>query len=63
MRMMPHEGLHRDGFEVVVASNVRDALGLIATEALDVFFQIPTCLSQGMASLWSARCVILIPMH
>ena len=36
VRMMLHEGLHRDGFEVVVASNVRDALQLIATEAFDV---------------------------
>jgi CheY-like chemotaxis protein len=36
VRMMLHEGLHRDGFEVVVASNVRDALRLIATEAFDV---------------------------
>jgi ActR/RegA family two-component response regulator len=34
--MMLQEGLHRDGFEVVVASNVRDALGLIATETFDV---------------------------
>jgi DNA-binding NtrC family response regulator len=33
---MLHEGLHRHGFEVVVASNVRDALGLIAAEAFDV---------------------------
>ena len=36
VRMMLHEGLHRDGFEVVVASNVRDALKLIANEAFDV---------------------------
>ena len=36
VRMMLHEGLHRDGFEVVVASNVRDALRLIATETFDV---------------------------
>ena len=36
VRMMLQEGLHRDGFEVVVASNVRDALGLIATETFDV---------------------------
>src|ERR1700674_5112771 len=36
VRMMLHEGLQRDGFEVVVASNVRDALRLIATEAFDV---------------------------
>jgi len=36
VRMMLHEGLHRHGFEVVVASNVRDALGLIAAEAFDV---------------------------
>lgn len=36
VRMMLHEGLHRDGFEVVVASNVRDALKLIATETFDV---------------------------
>jgi ActR/RegA family two-component response regulator len=28
--------LHRDGFEVVLASNVRDALRLIATETFDV---------------------------
>jgi hypothetical protein len=63
VRMMPHEGLHRDGFEVVVASNVRDGLGSSQRKLLMSFFQIPTCLSQGMASLWSARCVILIPMH
>jgi CheY-like chemotaxis protein len=36
VRMMLHEGLERDGFEVVVASNVRDALRLIATEPFDV---------------------------
>jgi CheY-like chemotaxis protein len=36
VRLMLHEGLHRDGFEVVVASNVRDALQLIAKEAFDV---------------------------
>ena len=36
VRMMLHEGLERDGFEVVVASNVRDALRLIATETFDV---------------------------
>src|SRR3981081_4194165 len=33
---MLHEGLHRDGFEVVLASNVRDALRLIANETFDV---------------------------
>jgi CheY-like chemotaxis protein len=36
VRLMLREGLHRDGFEVVVASNVRDALKLIATETFDV---------------------------
>jgi DNA-binding response OmpR family regulator len=36
VRMMLREGLHRDEFEVVVASNVRDALKLIATETFDV---------------------------
>jgi DNA-binding response OmpR family regulator len=36
VRLMLHEGLQRDGFEVVVASNVRDALRLIATETFDV---------------------------
>src|ERR1700730_9852904 len=36
VRMMLHEGLQRDEFEVVVASNVRDALRLIATETFDV---------------------------
>src|SRR3981081_4298715 len=36
VRMMLREGLHRDEFEVVVASNVRDALRLIATETFDV---------------------------
>ncbi len=36
VRAMLHEGLNRDGFEVVVASNVRDALRLIATETFDV---------------------------
>jgi CheY-like chemotaxis protein len=36
VRLMLHEGLHRDGFEVVAASNVRDALRLIATETFDV---------------------------
>jgi CheY-like chemotaxis protein len=36
VRLMLQEGLRRDGFEVVVASNVRDALRLIATEAFDV---------------------------
>src|SRR6202048_5303633 len=35
VRRMMHEGLHRDGFEVVLASNVRDALRLIATENFD----------------------------
>jgi DNA-binding response OmpR family regulator len=34
--MMLHEGLHRDGFEVVTASNVRDALQHIAAEKFDV---------------------------
>src|ERR1700691_878846 len=36
VRMMLQEGLQRDGFEVVVASNVRDALKLIATEDFNV---------------------------
>ena len=36
VRMMLREGLQRDEFEVVVASNVRDALRLIATETFDV---------------------------
>jgi DNA-binding response OmpR family regulator len=36
VRMMLQEGLQRDGFEVVVASNVRDALRHIAAEAFDV---------------------------
>ncbi|MGA7631880.1 MAG: response regulator [Terriglobales bacterium] len=36
VRMMLREGLQRDEFEVAVASNVRDALKLIATEAFDV---------------------------
>jgi ActR/RegA family two-component response regulator len=36
VRMMLQEGMQRDGFEVVVASNVRDALRLIATESFDV---------------------------
>jgi ActR/RegA family two-component response regulator len=34
--MMLQEGLQRDGFEVVVASNVRDALSHIASETFDV---------------------------
>jgi DNA-binding response OmpR family regulator len=36
VRGMLREGLNRDGFEVVAASNVRDALRLIATENFDV---------------------------
>ena len=36
VRMMLREGLQRDEFEVVVASNVRDALRLIVTETFDV---------------------------
>ncbi len=36
VRLMLHEGLHRDGFEVVAASNVRDALKLIANDTFDV---------------------------
>ena len=36
VRMMLQEVLHRDGFEVVGASKVRDALRLIATETSDV---------------------------
>jgi DNA-binding response OmpR family regulator len=36
VRAMLQEGLHRDGFEVVAASNVRDALRLIVTETFDV---------------------------
>jgi DNA-binding response OmpR family regulator len=36
VRLMLHEGLRRDGFEVVAASNVRDALRLIAMETFDV---------------------------
>ena len=36
VRMMLQEGLQRDGFEVVVASNVRDALKLIASEEFNV---------------------------
>src|ERR1017187_3187459 len=34
--MMLQEGLQRDGFEVVAASNVRDALKHIAAETFDV---------------------------
>ena len=36
VRMMMQEGLQRDGFEVVTASNVSDALMHIATEHFDV---------------------------
>jgi CheY-like chemotaxis protein len=36
VRLMLDQGLHRDGFEVVAASNVRDALKLIASEPFDV---------------------------
>jgi len=36
VRMMVQEGLQRDGFEVVAASNVSDALRHIATEKFDV---------------------------
>jgi CheY-like chemotaxis protein len=36
VRMLLHEVLERDGFEVVVASNVRDALRLITRETFDV---------------------------
>jgi DNA-binding response OmpR family regulator len=36
VRMMLQEGLQRDGFEVVAASNVRDALRLISTQSFDV---------------------------
>ncbi|MGA9498431.1 MAG: response regulator [Terriglobales bacterium] len=36
VRLMLQEGLQRDGFEVVVASNVREALGHIAAETFDV---------------------------
>jgi DNA-binding NtrC family response regulator len=36
VRMMMQEGLQRDGFEVVTASNVSDALRYIATEKFDV---------------------------
>jgi len=36
IRRMMQEGLHRDGFEVVTASNVSDALMHIATEKFDV---------------------------
>jgi DNA-binding response OmpR family regulator len=36
VRMMLEEGLQRDGFDVVCASNVRDALRFIATEKFDV---------------------------
>jgi DNA-binding response OmpR family regulator len=35
VRMMLQEGLQRDGFEVVTASNVRDALGQIAAGRFD----------------------------
>src|SRR5580693_1672849 len=36
IRMMVQEGLQRDGFEVVAASNVSDALRHIATQKFDV---------------------------
>jgi len=36
VRMMLQQGLQRDGFEVVVASNVADALRHVVTEAFDV---------------------------
>jgi CheY-like chemotaxis protein len=36
VRAMLQEGLERGGFEVVAASNVRDALGRIASESFDV---------------------------
>ena len=36
VRLMLQEGFQRDGFEVVVASNVRDALRHIATQKFDV---------------------------
>src|ERR1700733_14147396 len=36
VRLMLHEGLQRDGFTVVSAANVSDALGHIASEKFDV---------------------------
>jgi two-component system cell cycle response regulator CpdR len=36
IRVMVQEGLQRDGFEVVAASNVSDALRHIATQKFDV---------------------------
>src|ERR1019366_1962424 len=36
VRLTLQEALQRDGFDVVSASNVRDALKLIATETFDV---------------------------
>ena len=36
VRMMLKEGLQRDGFDVVAASNVRDGLRLISTQSFDV---------------------------
>src|SRR5580704_16193777 len=36
VRIMLHEGLRRDGFEVVLASNVHDALKLIVADTFDV---------------------------
>jgi CheY-like chemotaxis protein len=44
VRMMLQEGLQRDGFEVVAASNVSDALKHIATEELMSRSQTYTCL-------------------
>jgi DNA-binding response OmpR family regulator len=35
VRMMLHEGLQRDGFEVVTASNVRNALKFVTTQHFD----------------------------
>jgi CheY-like chemotaxis protein len=50
VRTMLQEGLQREGFEVVAASKVSDALKHIATEKFDVLLSDLHMLLQEMAS-------------
>jgi DNA-binding NtrC family response regulator len=63
VRMMLQEALQRDGFDVVAASNVRDALRHITAEIFDVLVSDLHMPHAGDGFTWSAQCATLIRMR
>lgn len=60
VRAMMNEGLQREGFEVITAASVTEALRRIATEGFDVLItdlHMPDPGTQVTVLRWSRRCV------